>query len=459
VSLPSRAPRLERRRAVRAWLEEFHHAHADDELAWIALPPLIVRLGHRSGRFRPRRLRPQRTEPLRRYRPARRTSGWRLAGGHLFLALTENQARAQEPIGARFESRNVPQPADPPAARWDDLGRRAVAVADRLMGLARRRSLELPAKPRLVYRHMITSARALAACEAMLAAASPRTVVIGSTHAILPRALALAARRAGIPSIYVPHAPVIADATLVDLPVDVAALRGPAEIQLYDDLGADREGMEAIGNPAVDLPDEPPELRRDDRVALALPTDDEWVLRHVIGMVHEALGAAVVASPHPRADRDALRGSLPSEWQIWEGRTLDLLRHGPPALVQFSSGAGLEGLQLGVPTIDLRFPGERPNYPFLEDERILRAESVAELRDAVAAARRIPDQERGNLVALAARWTCAAGDVAARAGAELLERAALEGTRANPVWDAWRPPRRLQRLLSRVRRGVGASDR
>jgi hypothetical protein len=327
------------------------------------------------------------------------------------------------------------------------------------MGLARRRSLELPAKPRLVYRHMITSARALAACEAMLAAASPRTVVIGSTHAILPRALALAARRAGIPSIYVPHAPVIADATLVDLPVDVAALRGPAEIQLYDDLGADREGMEAIGNPAVDLPDEPPELRRDDRVALALPTDDEWVLRHVIGMVHEALGAAVVASPHPRADRDALRGSLPSEWQIWEGRTLDLLRHGPPALVQFSSGAGLEGLQLGVPTIDLRFPGERPNYPFLEDERILRAESVAELRDAVAAARRIPDQERGNLVALAARWTCAAGDVAARAGAELLERAALEGTRANPVWDAWRPPRRLQRLLSRARRGVGASDR
>jgi hypothetical protein len=451
VRLPSRAPRLETRRAVRAWLEEFHHAHADDELAWIALPPLIIRLGHRSGSFRPRRLPPQRTEPLRRYRPTRRTSSWSLAGEHLFLALTENQARAQEPIGAQFESRRVPEPAPTSAARWDDLSKRAVTVADRLLGMARRRSLELPAKPRLVYRHLISSARALAACEAMLAAASPRTVVIGSTHAIPPRALALAARRRGVPSIYVPHAPVIADTRLVDLPVDFAALRGPAEVDLYRDLGANRAGLEAVGNPAVDLPGAPPELRRDRAVAFALPTDDDWALRRLVELVHEALGGDVIASPHPRADRDAVRAIVPAAWKLWQGRTLELLRTGPPALVQFSSGAGLEGLQLGIPTIDLRFPGERPNYPFLEDNRISSAESGDDLRDVVAAARRFPEQKRDELIALARQWVCAGGDAAARDGAELLARAAAAGPATRPVWDAWRPPGRFRRLFSALR--------
>jgi hypothetical protein len=451
VRLPSRAPRLQRRRAVRAWLEEFHHAYADDELAWIALPPLIVRLGHRSGSFRPRRLPPQRTEPLRRYRPARSTSGWRLAGEHLFLALTENQARAQDPIGARFGRRDLPEPADPPAARWDELGRRAVAVADRLSGLARRRSLELPAKPRLIYRHLITAARALSTCEAMLAAAGPRTVVIGSTHAILPRALALAARRREVPSIYVPHAPVIADTRLVDLPVDFAALRGPAEVRLYAELGAHRRGLEAIGNPAVDLPRTLPGLRRDGRVAFALPTDDDWALGRLVELVGEALGSDVIASPHPRADRDAVRALVPTDWKLWNGRTVELLREGPPALVQFSSGAGLEGLQLGIPTIDLRFPGERPNYPFLEDDQISSAETVDDLRSCVAAARSFPEQRRDELSATAAQWVCAGGDAAAGAGAELLDRAAAAGPSTRPVWDAWPLRGRFRRLLSALR--------
>jgi hypothetical protein len=245
---------------------------------------------------------------------------------------------------------------------------------------------------------------------------------------------------------------VIADTRLVDLPVDFAALRGPAEIELYAELGADRSGLEAIGNPAVDLPDAAPGLRRDGPVAFALPTDDDWALRRLVELVHEALGGDVIASPHPRADRDGLRAIVPAEWELWAGRTVELLREGLPALVQFSSGAGLEGLQLGIPTIDLRFPGERPNYPFLEDARIASAEGVGDLRGGVAAARGFPEQKRDELIALAAQWVCAGGDVAAGAGAELLDGAAAAGPAARPVWDAWRLPGRLRRLLSALRR-------
>ena len=65
------------------------------------------------------------------------------------------------------------------------------------------------------------------------------------------RALVLAAREAGIATVYIPHAPVISDARLVDLPVDYAGLRGPAEVDHYESLGAPGKRLTVVGNPAM----------------------------------------------------------------------------------------------------------------------------------------------------------------------------------------------------------------
>jgi hypothetical protein len=150
----------------------------------------------------------------------------------------------------------------------------------------------------------------------------------------------------------------------------------------------------------------------------------------------------VLASPHPRADRDALRAILPKGWGLWDGRTFELLRRGPPALVQASSGVGLEGLQLGIPTIELAFPGEEPNYPYLRDRKVQTVSTADDLRDAVEAADRAGASERDEIRERARAWVCAAGDHAAEAGAQLVRRAAAEGVGAKPIWDAWRPESR-----------------
>jgi transglutaminase-like putative cysteine protease len=108
-------------------------------------------------------------------------------------------------------------------------------------------------------------------------------------------------------------------------------------------------------------------------------------------------------------------------------------------LVQASSGAGLEALQLGIPLIDLRFPGEPPNYPYLADSRIPSVAAADDLREAVAAARRSPPAEREELRAIAGGWVAAGGEAATRAGAAALERMVATGARESPVWDAWAP--------------------
>jgi hypothetical protein len=147
-----------------------------------------------------------------------------------------------------------------------------------------------------------------------------------------------------------------------------------------------------------------------------------------------------VASPHPRADRDELRATLPEAWRIWEGRTFDLLREGPPALIQASSGTALEGLQLGIPTIELGFPSERPNYPFLEHPEVAVVSSADELRDAVAAAQAVTPEAREALRDWAAQWVSASGAPAAEAAAGLIEEAADRGPTGSSAWDAWKRP-------------------
>ena len=120
---------------------------------------------------------------------------------------------------------------------------------------------------------------------------------------------------------------------------------------------------------------------------------------------------------------------MPDGWHLWEGRTLDLLQQDPPALVQSSSGVALEGLGLGIPTIELAFPKTEPNYPFLRDPPVLFASDTEQLRAALRRARRLRrwPWRRKRLVEWSEKWVSATGETAATAAADLLERAARHG--------------------------------
>lgn len=456
--LSPRHERTQRLADLRAWIEGFHRRRGDDDLVWITTPGLIARSKVvYEERSRGRRLAPKRARAVLDKHRLNADSRWDLFDGVLFLASTDNQQRAQRPIARRLGDQHPPSsPVRVSDSRIDDLGDRAIALADELLDAAQRASLMVHEKRR-VYLQLVGAAANLAWFETLIETTEPRAVVIGSTHSIPARALALAARRAGVPSVYVPHAPVIADARLVDLPVDFAALRGPREVDYYQGFGADRAGIEAIGNPAVEAPPSMPDLRPGTAPVFALPHYDEGTFEPVVAMVREALGDKVIASPHPRGNREFLRSKLPSGWELWEGRTFDLFRRGAQAVIQFSSGAALESLQLGIPTIELTFAGEEPNYPFLRHRGVPVVSTASELRRAIKDASPATVAEREELRAWAQGWVSADGQAAAQAGAALIRRAASEGPRERPVWDAWRPAPggRLGRLL---RRAVRAAD-
>jgi hypothetical protein len=100
----------------------------------------------------------------------------------------------------------------------------------------------------------------------------------------------------------------------------------------------------------------------------------------------------------------------------------------------------LEGLALGVPTIELAFPKTEPNYPFLRDPPVPFASGPGQLRAALRRAkglRRWP-WRRKRLIEWSQQWVSATGEVAAMAAADLLERAAGAGPHPDgPIWDAW----------------------
>jgi hypothetical protein len=453
MGLSPRRERAERLAELRRWLEDFHSRHGDEDLAWITTPSLIARspvFHHERRAALP--LSEERGRSLLREQGRYVDESWALHDGHLFLGSTENQRLAQGPIARLLgEAQPRPAPVAVPEARADELGRRAIALGDELMHVALEESVEPPR--RRVYLQLARAAANLGRFEAVLEAAAPRAVVIGSTHSISARALVLAARRAGIPSVYVPHAPVTVDARLVDLPVDFAAVRGPREVAHYARFGARRRGMTAIGDPAFEGTGAMPELRRDAPPVFAPHAFDERTLGQLIDLIAEGLRGPVTVSPHPRADRDAVKGLLPPGWDLWDGRTLDLLHVGPRAVLAMSSGVALEAMQLGLPTIELAFPGEEPNYPFVRHPEVRSASTAEELRRAVAAASGVTAERRASLRAWAQGWVCAHGDEAAEAGAALIRRAVERGPRRAPVWDAWRLSRlrRRRRLFARTR--------
>jgi hypothetical protein len=201
-----------------------------------------------------------------------------------------------------------------------------------------------------------------------------------------------------------------------------------------------RERLTVVGNAALSERD--PELakQRLREPVLASGADDPEAIRATIELARSVLGERCVLSPHPRTDRDSLRELMPDGWRLWDGRTFDLLQRDPPALIQSSSGVALEGLELGIPTIELSFPKAEPNYPFLRDPPVLFASNTEQLRRALRRARGLRrwPWRRKRLLEWSGRWVSARGQAATTAATELVERAAAAGPHPDgPIWDAW----------------------
>ncbi len=443
TKLPSYSRNARRYRRLRSFLDHLRADCGSDPLAWIALPTIAVLGRPRAlARHPPHRVPPQQIPELRQPRRGQASPSWSVHGDCLFLASTVNQRRALEPVWGQFgpERPRDSVRVEPDADRADELAAGAEELAERFIVAAKGERFQLPLVPKRLYRQLFSCAHAFAHFEAALQALAPRAAVVATTHSAHGRALVLAAREAGIATVYIPHAPVISDARLVDLPVDYAGLRGPAEVDHYETLGAPGKRLAVVGNPAMS--ERGPELTtpRMREPVLATGTDDAEALRATIELAHSVLGKDCVLSPHPRTDHDSLRELMPEGWRVWKERTYDLLQQDPPALIQSSSGVGLEGLQLGIPTIDLAFPNAEPNYPFLRDPPVLFASDTKQLRVALRRARRLRrwPGRRKRLVEWAEKWVSATGETAARAAADLLERAANTGPHPDgPIWDAW----------------------
>jgi hypothetical protein len=302
-------------------------------------------------------------------------------------------------------------------------------------------SVGIPLDPQVVTRRLLVAARALVRSEALLDRRATRLVLVASQHDTSVRAALSAARRRGIPSVYVPHAPFADVPWYADLPVDYAALRGAAEVERYTGLGGDLSRMIVTGNPMVDAIGHGARVVPHGRVVLALSPWNAADLGVIMELVAAAIGEGVVVAPHPRSDRRLLQSLLPQGWVVWDADTFSLLRSGVTCVIQRSSGVAWESLVLGIPTIQLAWPGETVPYPIIDPSRVPFVSSSRELAEAVTAARGATESDRLELRAWAREWCAVQGVDAAEAIASVVRTAESRGAATGWVLDGWSPDR------------------
>lgn len=433
-------------RQLRRLLVDFASEHSGDPAVEAAVPALALwaadydrDLAPAPDPVRAKTLRPfvEQREQVTRVDPGH-PSGYYLSNGVIFQADGTNHLRSAEPI-----MRELGSPDRPPATiraprrRIRAATRRARRAANRLLGLARRRGIPVPREFMSVPMMLIIAAQLAEHAKALVAALSPRSVVVFATPNIGPRALVQAASLEGVPSVYIPHTSVLTDLVLNDLPTDYAGLRGPREVKRYTDAIGSSERIAVVGNPSIDadrMPDRDPATP----LLLAPPFLEDHA-RDVIETVRRAVAEPVLVTPHPRADREFLQSLIPAGWSIWDRKTYEALRRGPPAIIQASSGVSLEALVLGIPTIELRLPPDRLiSYSVIREPYVRIVSSAEELRAAVQECRADVDspEARRELRDWAFEWSSPTGEEAARRGAELIQRAGAAPA-PGAIWSAW----------------------
>jgi len=297
------------------------------------------------------------------------------------------------------------------------------------------RARGLPLAPILVRELLLSSARALARAEAL--APRSRLVLVATQHNVPARSLVITARRQGLPAVYLAHAPTSISPLYEDLPADYAGLRGEMDREAYLRLGADAEGLRVVGNPTIEIPETPVEPGGVPPIFAVSPWADQR-LPMMVRMISQVCPDVTVA-PHPRSDRRYLESVVPSGWTVATQPTFDLLRQGPPLLLQHSSGVALEAIALGIPTLQIQLDDEPANYLFSTDELVTSVRDAEGLRQAIRIAQAETPEARRERAARARPWVSSSGAASVKACQSLLAEAVRRGPRG-PVLDGWGRP-------------------
>jgi hypothetical protein len=445
MELPSHEALVARSQWARRQLRAFATQHTDGEVLWCQLPRLLSATN--------RVLEPHRVPaPLRAsQRRALRASGRKrkMAGGVgaevggsgparcLFLA-DGSQRRAQAPLRERFGPvASCEGDIRLPVWRTRRLLRQADDLAGDLIAFAASNQVELPIDSASLYRGMLRTARLLEGWRRLLPIERPAVVVVGSVWQPPARALLCAAREAGVPSVFVPHTPQRSEAHPIDLAVDYVGLRGPGEVDFLAAQGIARDRLDVVGTPLT-VDDEPPEIDFSAPVVFAPSSEDRQVLEPMIELVHSTVGSRVVVGRHPAA-RPEGASAFPREWPIFPQRTLHLLQRGAPVVLQQSSAIALEAMHLGIPVIELHFPGQTPTFPLVSEPHVRFASTSGQLEAALAccSAAARDAERRVALVQWARHWASPTGAPAADRLVALVETAIGKGA-GEPIWDSAR---------------------
>lgn len=264
----------------------------------------------------------------------------------------------------------------------------------------------------------------------------PQVVVFATQHTLPGRAAILAAHRCGLPSVYLPHAPLADGPIYADLPFTWAALRGPAERDWYAEAGAARNRLEVVGDPSLpsSMPAGP---QRRDRVLYAPSPIPLELLRSEIRLLRTVRPTGVVVSLHPRMkERSVYRRLIPSDWDVVSARrTFDAIATDAALVLHSGSGIALEANLLGVPTIRLDPGGGPPTYVFSEQLDYV-AGDPRSLEAGLDRASAETVEDRRMRVGRARRWTAATGTAAAERALNVIREAARFS--ATPVLlDGW----------------------
>jgi hypothetical protein len=412
----------------------------DAELLWSVIPNIALSLISPEAEFsEPRALVASARNLARALGRTRGPSITRI-GTLLVVSTSVQTSRVLEPISQELETRLGPRtPVHPPVvglARFDQERRRATRLVGELRAQLAEGGCDLPPGAR---EEVLATAIVLARTKLLFAAERPALVLVASQHNSATRAVLAAARDTAIRTAYIPHAPVAENWWYRDLPVQHALLRGAAEVEFYRAAGVDTTRLAVVGDPSVDEPTDPPPPR-DEPVMFATtpaPPDDLLAMFRVVA---EANLGAVEVAPHPRMDSADLREISPPEWTFNPlASTYDrLATQGAAALVQYSSGVGLEALGLGVAVVNLVNPGREPNYPYLNSPHVANVSSSDELRTAIAQIDRGPGAAEERRL-YARTWCARVGRSAATAAADAIVALSGDPGGGEMLLDGWPP--------------------
>jgi len=266
----------------------------------------------------------------------------------------------------------------------------------------------------------------------------PSAVVIANQHTPKHRALISAARHSGIPTVYLPHAPMATNRQYADLPVDYASAFGIGEVEALRSLGADTSRVRVCGNPSVDV-SQPASRRhlasRQLRIVAAPSPIRTELLQWFFSAIRSAYGDDFDVCLHPRLRSRSIKHLVGANTNVIEGsRTADYIRNMNCIMIHMNSGVGLEAQALGVPTINLIRPEMSPNYYYLCEDSAVTASSDSDLEGAIEGIAKVLEANGPGRSTPVDRWLGATGE---EAEIEIGKLLAASTVQVSPILDGW----------------------